>query len=586
MRHLLGRLPLLCLVLMLLAANGVVLAAVNQPPVITVPSTLQWGLPNSTINISNSLHVSDPDAGSEDVTLLVVSTHGGFIWDYSLPAGTVETSDTAVDSLASLNAALDGMVFVPDPGFAGTATITMLINDNGNTGTPPTPMFDAAEFDIQVCAAHELSNQTNCEFNHAPFNVLPSPAPNTGLSTTVGISVSVDDGDVGLGTMDMELDVQHHNGALLPSQVGWLTWDYGSFVTSDTATDTLADLNSALGNLTFTPVTGFAGQARIVFESDDNGNSGLNATEKSDTDFIIIDVCASGESSPTNCATNNNPVNHLVNPVPDTTIGTTVAIPMSVSDIDVGMGTLDMEIDVQHHNGALPPSSVGTFSWPHNLEMTSDLATATLGSMNFYLANLTFTPAPGFVGQARIVFEIDDNGNSGSLGPADEKSDTDFIVIDVVEPSNATFNTALEGRGTPPNANYIEVLDVVITPSAGGVPVFNGTRTTNLNGQFAVGNLLPGNYKVWVKGPHSLAVAPTLTLNAGSVTLNVGTLREGDANDDNGVNIQDFSILAAAFGTSSGGAGFDVRADFNSDDIISISDFSLLAANFGQIGAS
>ncbi|MBL8131406.1 MAG: hypothetical protein JNL42_06080 [Anaerolineae bacterium] len=585
--HGLARLkPLWAALLLFAMVNGVVLAALNQPPVVTVPSPLPSGSPNTTIQISNSIGVSDPDAGGSDVLLSVTSTNGGFIWDYSTPPGSVETTSSATDDLAALNAALDGMVFVPNAAFAGIATMTLNLNDLGNTGTPPLPLVDVETFDIRVCAPHELFSQTNCEFNHAPFNVLPSPAPNAALGTTANIPVSVDDGDVGGGTIDMELNVQHHNGALLPAQVGTLFWTYGSNVTSDVATDTLANINAALANLTFTPALGFAGQARIVLESDDNGNSGSPTTEKADTDLLIIDVCAPAEPDPADCAANNAPANHLPNPAPDTTIGTVVSVPVSVSDIDVGIGSMDMEIYVQHHNGALPPASVGTITWHYGIGVTADLATDTMQNLNFHLNNLLFTPAAGFTGQARIVFEIDDNGNSGSLGPIDEKAHTSFVVIDVVQPSDPTFSAVFEGHGAPPNAQHIQTVDVSITPSGGGTPVFIGTRTTDTSGQFTVTNLLPGSYTVRVKGEHSLRLVTPVTLNAGSSTIALGTLREGDANDDNIVNIQDFSILASAFGTSLGGAGYNASADFNDDNTVNISDFSLLAANFGQSGAS
>jgi len=50
----------------------------------------------------------------------------------------------------------------------------------------------------------------------------------------------------------------------------------------------------------------------------------------------------------------------------------------------------------------------------------------------------------------------------------------------------------------------------------------------------------------------------------------------GDANDDGIVNLADFSILAATFGTA------DLRADFNSDGFVTLADFNILATNFGK----
>jgi hypothetical protein len=73
----------------------------------------------------------------------------------------------------------------------------------------------------------------------------------------------------------------------------------------------------------------------------------------------------------------------------------------------------------------------------------------------------------------------------------------------------------------------------------------------------------------------------TVTLTGGSNTIDLGTLREGDANDDNFIMMIDFSILAATFGVCEGTDGFDERADGGGDGCILITDFSLLASNFG-----
>ncbi|MBK8024275.1 MAG: hypothetical protein IPK19_23295 [Chloroflexi bacterium] len=155
-------------------------------------------------------------------------------------------------------------------------------------------------------------------------------------------------------------------------------------------------------------------------------------------------------------------------------------------------------------------------------------------------------------------------------------------------PVKATFSGAvpMQGRGVPPSALYVRTLSVVMTPVGGGAPVFEGTVISDVNGTFTVNLVTPGSYRVWVKADHTLAVAQTVALAAGDNSIVMGLLREGDANGDNVVNIMDFSILAASFGTTSGQAGYDERADFHEDNLINIQDFSLLASNFGQSGAS
>jgi hypothetical protein len=87
-----------------------------------------------------------------------------------------------------------------------------------------------------------------------------------------------------------------------------------------------------------------------------------------------------------------------------------------------------------------------------------------------------------------------------------------------------------------------------------------------------------------VKGRHSLSILRRgVTLPAVGV-VDMGTLLEGDASGDDRVSGVDFSILATAYATQRGDAGWDARADFNDDGRITALDFSLLASNYAQEG--
>jgi hypothetical protein len=55
--------------------------------------------------------------------------------------------------------------------------------------------------------------------------------------------------------------------------------------------------------------------------------------------------------------------------------------------------------------------------------------------------------------------------------------------------------------------------------------------------------------------------------------------RVGDADTSGNVNLSDFNLLAAGFGTAAG-ARWD-QGDFNYDRVVNLADFNLFAANFG-----
>jgi len=129
-----------------------------------------------------------------------------------------------------------------------------------------------------------------------------------------------------------------------------------------------------------------------------------------------------------------------------------------------------------------------------------------------------------------------------------------------------------QGRPAPPHAQWMMSLRLTV----GGTL---HTVETDAFGRFALSGLTPGTCEIRVKNRHTLTNALSdALLVAGENALSLGLLREGDANDDDVVDIADFSVLRSIFGTT------DPRADFNQDGIVDIVDFSLLRANFGRCG--
>ena len=142
----------------------------------------------------------------------------------------------------------------------------------------------------------------------------------------------------------------------------------------------------------------------------------------------------------------------------------------------------------------------------------------------------------------------------------------------------------LPGRPNPPNPLWSIV--VTGTLASDGSTCLDFTTITDPSGYFTVTQeLAPGNYQWRIKGGQTQANSGTVTLVPGSNSVEMGTLRMGDANGDNCTNVTDFSVLRAAFGRALGQPGYDDRADFNGDSLANISDLSLLRASYGSCGA-
>jgi hypothetical protein len=145
----------------------------------------------------------------------------------------------------------------------------------------------------------------------------------------------------------------------------------------------------------------------------------------------------------------------------------------------------------------------------------------------------------------------------------------------------------LQGRPSPPSAPWSVPLVVTLYEVGSTTPAFTYTPTTDQSGHFTITHSEEGAhaYDIRVKNAHTLRnIDANVTLQVGDNFIDFGTLREGDANDDNYVGLIDFSILATSYDKSSAQPGFDARADFNENDLIEISDFSLLATNYDRSG--
>jgi hypothetical protein len=294
------------------------------------------------------------------------------------------------------------------------------------------------ELQIRVAAVIALLASATAHagggINDPPDITLPNPPPDALPQIPVGVPSTVSDPDVGGGQMEIEIDVSTTPSGLPPAQIGTFTWPFGTNVTSDLQLGTLAQLNAALANLTFRSAPGFTGVARIVFEIDDQGNTGTGGV-LSRTRFIDIDVCGEGEFGTPACLTNAAPDITLQAVNPQASAGLPANLPSVVSDVDVGGGLMEMEIDVADPNGVLPPAQVGTISWAFGTNVTSDIAVVPRASLNAALQNLTFNPTATLTGDARVVFEIDDQGNSGTGGVL---SRTRFVNVDVVRAPGST----------------------------------------------------------------------------------------------------------------------------------------------------
>ena len=141
------------------------------------------------------------------------------------------------------------------------------------------------------------------------------------------------------------------------------------------------------------------------------------------------------------------------------------------------------------------------------------------------------------------------------------------------------------GRSPQPSARQSVPLSVTLRISGGNAGQYD--VTSDQSGFFTItSGLVPGVYTWRVKNPQTLANAGGATLVAGTNNVEMGSLIEGDATNDNCVTAPDFNAVKVTYGKSLGDPGYDARADFTGDNQVNVVDFNLSKVNFGQCGAA
>lgn len=181
---------------------------------------------------------------------------------------------------------------------------------------------------------------------------------------------------------------------------------------------------------------------------------------------------------------------------------------------------------------------------------------------------------------------VDANGFQVEHAPAQQQC----VSIQV----RATANGLVLRQGVPANPNLGGgnlSCSSVTTSGAGNF----GPVPTDSNGRFSLPSLITGTYNFRASYSGYLSSEKTGVVVSGtSLTIDIGstTLRGGDVNGDNAINILDIGTIVSKFGrtgvavrsASSNCSGADEATDINDDGAINISDLAIAAGNWGVTG--
>ncbi|MEM6469383.1 MAG: cadherin-like domain-containing protein, partial [Planctomycetota bacterium] len=241
----------------------------------------------STVDLS-AIEFDDLDDNGSDLTVTLSTSTGGELTlaaDGSLTFGGTTTSRTITGTLADLNAYFDNASNIqylhgtPNTNGDNADTITVVVNDNGNTGSGGGTDQNLGVVNVDIGAV-----------NDAPVNTIPGTQVVAEETTTAISGISVADTDAATGSLTTRLQVA--NGVLNLTLNGSATISAGSNNSSDlTILGTQADINATLASLTYTGDTDVTGTNadNLIVTTDDQGNTGSGGA-RTDSDSIQIDI--------------------------------------------------------------------------------------------------------------------------------------------------------------------------------------------------------------------------------------------------------------------------------------------------------
>ncbi|EJE50562.1 hypothetical protein PMI14_04778, partial [Acidovorax sp. CF316] len=239
---------------------------------------------SATVRITGSFQAGQDVLGFTNIPAMM----GNINASYDAATGELTlTSGGASATLLQWQAALRSVTYTNSSDTPNTAnrTVSFTVNDGNSSSTAATTTVTVANR------------------NDAPVNQVPATQAtpqNTALvfNTGNGNLVSISDADSGAGSVKVTLTAT--NGLLTLSGTTGLAFLVGSGTSDATMTfeGTLADINTALNGMGFTPASGYNGMASIQIATDDQGLTGTGGNQ-TDTDTISITVGVIPSPDPT-----------------------------------------------------------------------------------------------------------------------------------------------------------------------------------------------------------------------------------------------------------------------------------------------
>jgi hypothetical protein len=352
-------------------------ATLATPPTVTAPP--------SEVVVLNSIYefpaiaiaISDAAASGNSDSVTLTASHGTLSVEQDLPglgiAGSGTTSMTLTGILPTLRAALSILVYTPNTGYLGSDSLQISLTNeiDGLTGSATVVMNVAALPEVTVPPSEVVTENSSLNFGNAISLADPSVS-----SASDSLTFSVTWGTVTLG-----------------STTG-LTFTAGSDSSRYiTVSGTLANLNSALSGLVYTPSPAFSGYDILYVGALDTADGLATAGT---VDLTVEALPAPVVTAPSTASVIEN----------GSTIFPSGSINVTDSEVS-GSNAESLSLSVAHGGLTLGSTSGLTFAAGSN-GSSSMTVTGTLASLNLALSGLAYSPNSTYIGGDTLHISAED----------------------------------------------------------------------------------------------------------------------------------------------------------------------------------
>ncbi len=461
--------------------------AVNNPPTLGAPTT-QTIVENTSLVLSmasgNAITVGDVDAGGNPEQVTLAATDGSFTLsetsglNFSVGTGANDMTAVFTGTLGDINAALDGLTFVPATGYAGPARIDVSINDRGHAGiggpltASATVAIDVAPLNhppaLSLPALQTLVEGTELVFSQANSNgLVASDADSAGNPEQLSLSATG-------GTLRLAATTGLH--FLIGSGGGGATISISG---------TLADLNAAIDGLIFTPAAGYSGFATIQVSINDQGNSGVGGPLTAQGVIGITITPATAAPSlwiPEGLSTlQDTPL----------VLSQSDGSGITLNDADASAGADQLALTATGGTLTLASTAGLNFSQGAGTNDGNVTFSGTVADLNAALDGLIFKPSTGYTGPATIQVYFADLDDANGATPLIANGTVAINIAPVnhapvlSQDGIAALPPVDQDAANPPGQNVLEMI------STGGADPISDIDANSLQGIAIIGQSIP-----------------------------------------------------------------------------------------------